>query len=253
MFKNKSTLVVFGDSNVWGAEMANCPELQRDFKTIVYDPSNIEIWPHHIRYSFSGLLAERHDMKLLNLSIPGSSNDTIFRRINNFLQGQYPVDLDECFVMIFWTSVERREFRQPVTYEDKYFNYSPTWAHLYRESSKIKFHKIYSRFIFSEEHDLIKTFNYIYSINGLLCYKGIEFVQGYSLFKNELYELVKEHKLPNFISNYFEDSIHSIAAVAADHRPCPNLYQFTGSHPTELGHVAIADRYEQLLKQRQAT
>jgi lysophospholipase L1-like esterase len=33
----------------------------------------------------------------------------------------------------------------------------------------------------------------------------------------------------------------------------PNPYQFEGSHPTELGHLVIADRIEELLKQRQAT
>ena len=257
MFNDKKTLVVFGDSNVWGAEMPNCPDMQRDFKSIVYDPSNIEIWPHHIRHSFSGVLAERNNMQILNLSIPGSSNDTIFRRVNKFLQGYYPVDLNKCFVMIFWTAVERREFYHPNEIKGKtYFNYSPVWAHLYKDSIKRKFNKIYSRFVFSEEFDITKTFNYIYSSNALLSYKGINFLQGYSLFKDEISNLVTEHNVPNFISYTQNDSIHTIAANAAGlngRTPCPNSYQYKGSHPTELGHTAIADRFEQLLKQRQAT
>ena len=253
MFNDKKTLVVFGDSNVWGAELPNCPDMQRDFKSIVYDPSNIEIWPHHIRHSFSGVLAERNNMQILNLSIPGSSNDTIFRRVNKFLQGHYPVDLNKCFVMIFWTSVERREFYYSDAYQGNYFNYSPVWAHLYNAGMKTKFHKIYSRFVFSEEFDITKTFNYIYSSNALLSYKGINFLQGYSLFKDEISNLVTEHNVPNFISYTQNDSIHTIAAKAAGHLSCPNPYQYKGSHPTELGHTAIADRFEQLLKQRQAT
>ena len=249
MFKNKSTLVVFGDSNVWGAEMANCPERQKDFKSIVYHPNDIKSWPHHIRHSFSGMLAEKNNMKILNLSIPGSSNDTVFRRVNKFLQGNYLVDLNDCFVMVFWTSIERREFYQSI---DKiYLNYSPIWGHLSILPGAKKLHKIYSKFIFSEEFDLTKTFNYIYSLNGLLSYKGIEFVQGYSLFKDEISNIMlTQPKLLNFISNKFEDSIHSIAASASGHQPCPNPYQCKGSHPTELGHAAIADRYTQLLKQR---
>ena len=253
MFKNKSTLVVFGDSNVWGAELTGCPERQKDFKSIVYHPNDIESWPHHIRHSFSGILAEKNNMKILNLSIPGSSNDTVFRRVNKFLQGNYLVDLNDCFVMVFWTSVERREFFQPTVYEERYFNYSPIWGHLYQNGLKTKFHKIYFRFVFSEEFDITKTFNYIYSSDALLSHKGIDFVQGYSLFEDEIYNLVNEHKIPNFISYNQNDSIHTIAAEKAGHRPCPNPYQCKGSHPTELGHAAIADRYTQLLKQRQAT
>tara|TARA_Y100000385_G_C13063572_1_gene625583 strand:+ start:271 stop:1020 length:750 start_codon:yes stop_codon:yes gene_type:complete len=249
MFNNKNILVVFGDSNVWGAEMPNCPNMQKDFKSIVYDPNNIETWPYHIRYSFSGVLAERHNMQILNLSIPGCSNDTIFRRINKFLQGYYPVDLNDCFVMIFWTSPERREFYSRYVGEGRYFNYSPVWSHLYKESIKKKFHKIYSRFVFSEEFDITKTFNYIYSSNALLSHKNIEFVQGFSLFKDEIFDLVTEHKLPNFL-HYQNDSIHTIAAKAADHGSCPNPYQYEGSHPTELGHTVIADRYQELIKQR---
>jgi hypothetical protein len=266
MFNGKNTLVVFGDSNVWGAEMPNCPEMQRDFKSIVYNPNNIKIWPHHIRRSFSGVLAERHNMQILNLSIPGCSNDTIFRRINKFLQGYYPVDLNDCFVMVFWTSVERREFYSYYSEQfgadgqGRYFNYSPVWADLYKGGIKKKFNKIYSRFVFSEEFDITKTFNYIYSLNAILSYKGIDFVQGYSLYKDEISNLVIEHKLPNFISHECIDSIHAIPAdLARQHfktktKPlAPNLYQFEGTHPTELGHLEIANRYEELLKQRQAT
>jgi hypothetical protein len=191
-------------------------------------------------------------MQILNLSIPGCSNDTLFRRVNRFLQGRYPVDLNKCFVMIFWTSIERREFYHSDGYGNGwYFNYSPTWGHIYTDIKK-KFHKIYSRFVFSATHDLTRTFNYIYSLNSLLSHKGIDFVQGYSLFKDEISDLVIEHNLPNFISYKQDDSIHTIAANAAGlngRTPCPNLYQYEGSHPTELGHVLIADRYEELLKQ----
>ena len=262
MFNDKKTLVVFGDSNVWGTEMPGCPEQQKDFDSIVYNPIDIDKWPHHIRYSFSGVLAERqssrtrHGMNILNLAIPGCSNDTIFRRVNKFLQGHYPVDLNKCFVMIFWTSIERREFFHLDGYGNGwYFNYSPTWGHIYTDIKK-KFHKIYSRFVFFEKFDTTKTFNYIYSLNALLSYKGVDFVQGYSLFKDEISNLVTEHKMPNFISHTQNDSLHTIAANAASFNSrtsLPNPYQFEGSHPTELGHLVIADRIEELLKQRQAT
>ena len=62
--------------------------------------------------------------------------------------------------------------------------------------------------------------------------------------------------MPNFISHTQNDSLHTIAANAAGlngRTTLPNPYQFEGSHPTELGHLVIADRIEELLKQRQAT
>ena len=264
MFNDKKTLVVFGDSNVWGAEMLFSPHKQHEFKNVVYDPSDLASWPHHIRYSFPGVLAERHNMKILNLAIPGSSNDTIFRRVNQFLQGNYPVDLDECFVMIFWTTVERREFvdsqvsRPNIGYRH-YTNYSPAWGDRNPTPFR-KFHKLYVKTIFPEEYDIQKTFNYMYSLNGLLSHHGVDFVQGYSLFKDELGILVQACDMLNFISDDCIDSVHAIAADFARQHfktktkpPTPNPYQFEGSHPTELGHLEIANRYEQLLKQRQAT
>jgi hypothetical protein len=251
MFKGKSTLVVFGDSNVWGAELKDAPVNHYDFKSIVYDPSNIEIWPYHIRYSFSGVLAERNNMKILNLAIPGCSNDTIFKRVNKFIQGNYPVDLDDCYVMIFWSGVERREFYNAT--DGRYFNYHPSGASGMLMNYKFfnKFHKVYSKNMLSSKHDVIKSFNYVYSVNGLLSYKGIEFIQGYALFNDELASMIEKHKLPNIISNDEGNAIHTIpiriSTAIAGKFITPNEYVCIGRHPTELGHVAVANQYAELL------
>ncbi len=248
---DKKILVVFGDSNVWGAELKDVPEKQQEFKSVVYDPNKIENWPYHIRYSFSGILAERNNMKILNLSIPGSSNDTIFRRVNKFLQGKYPVTVNDCFVMIFWTAPERREFYKAT--DKMYLNYSPLWGHYMQIPWHKKFHKIYSKNMFDPNYDLQRTFDYMQSLTGLLNYKNIEFVQGYSIYTTELHELVLKSKLSNLISNRIQDSVHSITQhLAGKDAKSPNKYQCNYSHPNELGHISIADRYTELLNERQA-
>lgn len=247
---DKKILVVFGDSNVWGAELKG----DKAKPAKVYDPNKIENWPYHIRYSFSGILAERNNMKILNLSIPGSSNDTIFRRVNKFLQGKYSVNVNDCFVMIFWTSPERREFKSLENnkiYTHPYLNYSPSWGHYMQLSWHKKFHEIYLENMFDPNYDLQRTFNYMQSLTGLLNYKNIEFVQGYSICNPELHELVLKSKLSNLISNRIQDSItHYIVEIAKTSK-LPNKYQCNRTHPNELGHISIADRYTELLNERQ--
>jgi len=239
---NKNTLVVFGDSNVWGAELKDVPHRQPDFKSVVYDPKDIDNWPYHIRHSFSGVIAEKNNMRILNLSIPGCSNDTIFRRINKFLQGNYPVDLDDCFVMVFWTGILRREFfRSDI---NKYLNYSPLWE----EKLQLfpKFHKIYSKLFMHEGYDLVKSFNYLNSVNALLTYNNVEFCQGFSLMETELIETAKNANLPKFLSFDPNDAITAMVIIAGNGFE-NNDYILEGHHPSEKGHQLIANRFTELL------
>lgn len=242
MLRNKNTLVVFGDSNVWGAELKDVPTRQSEFKSVVYDPADVKNWPYHIRHSFSGVIAEQLGMKILNLAIPGCSNDTIFRRVNKFVQGNYPVNLEECFVMVFWTGVVRREFFRSDT--NVYLNYSPLWANSLQLIPK--FHKIYSKHLLHEGYDLNKAFNYIYSINGLLSYKQIEFLQGYALQDERLADAVKEAQIPNFISYDPYDAVCALPIVKGWNLK-NNPLIFPGQHPTEMGHKYIAKTYLEMI------
>jgi hypothetical protein len=237
---NKKTLVVFGDSNVWGAELKDVPERQYEFKSIVYDPDHIDTWPYHIRHSFSGVIAERNNMQILNLAIPGCSNDTIFRRVNQFAQGKYPVDLNDCFVMVFWTSVSRREFFRPDI--NVYLNYSPAWSKDLQLFPK--FHKEYVKTVLHEEYDIKKTYNYIFSINALL--QNLEFVQGYALQDEKLANLVKTNKLPNFLSYDPYDAIASTVIIEGN-GTTNNPLIFSGHHPNENGHKFLAEKYTKLI------
>ena len=240
---NKKTLVVFGDSNVWGAELKDVPERQYEFKSIVYDPLHIDTWPYHIRHSFSGVIAERNNMQILNLAIPGCSNDTIFRRINKFVQGHYPVDFKDCFVMIFWTGVSRREFFRADG--QKFLNYSPSWSNRYQLFPK--FHNIYVKNFWHEGYDLNKTFNYVFSVGPLLEKFGIEYRQGNALQNTELCKLVKEYNIENFISYDPNDSISSTVILDGGGLDKSNQYILTGHHPSELGHQYLAEKYMNMI------
>jgi hypothetical protein len=141
--------------------------------------------------------------------------------------------------MIFWTATERKEFYNATG--KMFLNYSPLWGDYMKILWHKNFHKIYLENMFDHNYDLQRTFNYMQSLTGLLNYKNIEFVQGYSINTPELQELVLKSKLSNLISNRIQDSIHSIVTKS------PNKYQCNRGHPNELGHITIADRYTELI------
>lgn len=240
MFNNKNTLVVFGDSNVWGAELKDVPTKQPEFKSVVYASDDVANWPYHIRYNFTGLIAQQYEMNILNLAIPGCSNDTIFRRIHNFVRGKHSVDLNDCFAMVFWTGVNRREFYR--TDLSAFLNYCPSWP------SKMqlfpRFHSIYTREFAHNKYDINKTLNYIESINALFNYKNIDFVQGYSLNDKKLAKEVKKYQIPNFISYDPNDAISSLPIIKGNSMEAnTNKYICEQMHPSELGHEYIKDTY----------
>lgn len=241
---NKNTLVVFGDSNVWGAELKDVPHRQPDFKSVVYSPDHLEEWPYHIQHSFSGIIAKHYNMSILNLAIPGCSNDTVFRRVNKFLQGNYPVNLDECFLMVFWTGVNRREFFRNDL--DCFLNYCPTWPAKHQLFPT--FHKEYSKKLLHNGYDLVKTNDYIHSVNALLSYNNIQFVQGYSLLDKDLANMVKSQNIPNFISYDENNAIAALPIIRGGSVNSKfNSYICTDRHPSETGHQHIADTYIKLL------
>lgn len=234
---DKKILVVFGDSNVWGAELKDAPGRQDDFVSAVYDPKDKNC-PYHIRHGFPGVMAESANMKILNLAIPGCSNDTIFRRVNKFVQGHYAVDLNDCALLIFWTGNGRREFYM----RDYYLNYSPTWPSKFQAHKT--FHKIYSKDLWNEQFDLNKTFNYIFSIGPLLQHYDIWFRQGFSIENIELSKLVKTYNISNFLSYRYKDSIHSIIGSKG------RTFQMPLLHPNEKGHRIIAAKYMDMIEKR---
>jgi len=240
---NKKTLVVFGDSNVWGAELKDVPERQYEFKSIVYDPENFDSWPYHIKHSFPGIMAQKNNMCILNLAIPGCSNDTIFRRVNKFLQGNYPVELNDVFVLIFWTGISRREFFR--SNGSKFWNYGPTWANDFQIYKK--FHKIYSQSFWHDGYDLNKTFNYVFSIGPLLKYHGVEYKQGNSLENIELCNLIKKYEIDNFLSYNPNDSVASTVIIEGGGLNSTNKFLMPNHHPSELGHEHLADKYMKML------
>lgn len=239
MLKSKSTLVVFGDSNVWGTGLKDCPAQQRDFISRVYH-YNDDSMPYHIKHSFVGHLARHYKMNILNLAIPGSSNDTVFRRVNEFCMGKYNVDLSECFVMIFWTGVSRREFFTS-DYEN-YYNYSPLFPkHI---QAKAKFHKVYSRELWHDKYDQNRLLTYQFSLGGLLESMNIANVQSYAMVQHDSLKYAIKYGVKNLLPTDVEESLCSIVGSGS------KKYRFPCHHPTELGHQKISELYIKLLDKK---
>jgi len=246
---NKTTLVVFGDSNVWGEGLTDTPKQQADFKSVVYAIKDLEQWPYHIRYSFSGVLAQHYNVSILNLAIPGCSNDTIFRRVNETCMGKYPIDLKECYFMIFWTETSRREFmfiqsqnnNKPL--KTAYYNYCPAWPSNLQHFPK--FNKEYIDNIWHEGHDNSRLLSYQYSLQGLLQSKSIPNWQGYSIVSPQSIEYSN-----NYIDNIIVHNEYDTIVNLMYHSQVNNdkIYRLACYHPNEEGHILIANQIINILK-----
>ena len=102
----KKTLYTNGDS--WTAGDIVDPKLFKDQPWHVNHPDNKQyrlprVWPHKL-----GKLA---NVDIINNSIAGASNDTIVRStINDIIELKATHNLQEIFVIIGWSSPERKDF-----------------------------------------------------------------------------------------------------------------------------------------------
>lgn len=158
-------------------------------------------------------------------------------------QGHYPVDFKDCFVLVFWTGISRREFFR--SNGSKFWNYGPTWANNFQIYKK--FHKIYSQSFWHEGYDLNKTFNYVFSIGPLLKHYEVEYKQGNSLENEELCNLIKKYEIDNFLSYNPNDSIASTVIIEGGGIGKSNPYILSGHHPSELGHQYLAEKYAKMI------
>ena len=66
----------------------------------------------NVRNGFPGMLAKKYDRELINISIPGGSNQYIFRSVLQYLH-RYMDEHDEHLFLINWTGITRFELRYP--------------------------------------------------------------------------------------------------------------------------------------------
>ena len=75
----------------------------------------------NVRNGFPGMLAKKYDRELINISMPGGSNQYIFRSVLKYMH-HYMDDEDDHMFLINWTGTTRFELRYPNQLEHLYFS-----------------------------------------------------------------------------------------------------------------------------------
>lgn len=115
-------LITFGCSWTYGVGVSYLPEMSlKEYQSSAWKPELVN------RYSFRGILCQRHNMVNINFSDGGSSNQQQFRSAEDFFSSlifkEYQKQFDEIIVLWGITSVYRNEAYFPKLGYQKSFMY----------------------------------------------------------------------------------------------------------------------------------
>ena len=261
----KKILLCDGDS--WTAGDIVDPELFGDNLSEVNHPDNAQyrfprVWPHK--------LGKLLDVEVINSSISGSSNDGIVRRIvEEVLKLLNNYKGEEIYVIVGWTSPERRDFYYRGYWYDSFIE---SWETLYPSQPDMKwpnkelktFFKTYIKWFAHQEEYISRYVDQNLYLHYFLESHNIE-----HLFFDAFYEkdtggiesstdLIKEliNIDTNFIKHFlkirkdfFKDKTFKRILTAVNGKFKDNLFG-EDYHPTELGHKLWAEELYKDLKDK---
>jgi hypothetical protein len=182
---SKKILICDGDS--WTAGDLIDPELFGDDMTHVNHPDNDQyrlprVWPHK--------LGKLLNVKVSNISVAGSSNDAIIRRIipnvMKSLNPQWPLKgykPEEIFVMVGWSSPERKDFYYKGEWDSWETLYPAQLDQNLPNKDVEKFYKLYLKYYWNKEEYMNRYINQVLYLHYFLERNGID-----HLFFNAFYE-----------------------------------------------------------------
>lgn len=273
-------LIVSGDSWTFGSEIID-PILNPNIEE--WDLNNTNYRESHI---FPNLLSDKLNLNLIkNLSFPGASNDRIFRSIYNYLLKYYIQDsklVKDVFLLVQLSSHDRLDFyyRQEKNTEGDWTTIWPNWEHEYVDFNYNMFADTYSKFVESNEGNLYRYLNQIFSFQNFCKTYKIPYliVQGfyhtdYSPNILDWYDssYITKYDFNNYLrhdsdtTNYFQgssepemwdevDSIrfmnkneknHSLHSILKSKNDSSVFYDL---HPSEKGHMIIAEELSEYIK-----
>ena len=172
------TKLLYCDGDSWTAGDIVDPKLFGDNVAEVHHPDNEQyrlprVWPHK--------LGKLLDVKVLNKAHAGSSNDGIVRRVlPNILRLLTQYKPNELFVIIGWSSPERKDF----FYNDEWRTMYPNEYNELDEKDDIdKFKKIYFKYFWSEREYTSRYIQQNLLLHNFLKDKGVK-----HLFFDAFYE-----------------------------------------------------------------
>ena len=259
--------LIICDGDSWTAGDIMDPKLQKKGITYVNHPDNAQyrfprVWPHK--------LGKLLDVEVINSSISGSSNDGIVRRIvEEVLKLLNNYKGEEIYVIVGWTSPERRDFYYRGYWDDSFIE---SWETLYPSQPDMKwpnkelktFFKTYIKWFAHQEEYISRYVDQNLYLHYFLESHNIE-----HLFFDAFYEkdtggiesstdLIKEliNIDTNFIKHFlkirkdfFKDKTFKRILTAVNGKFKDNLFG-EDYHPTELGHKLWAEELYKDLKDK---
>lgn len=234
--KHIKTLVVMGDSYCYGAELSGAELVPFKYGKTPSRLLKIEQfpqWPYFWRNSFPGIVAHRLGLNLINLAIPGISNQGVFKRSINFLYAgtkKFSVDPAECLMLVYWTGLERREFYDVMN--KKHFSISPVWNKPDKDHRLI-LHNVYQEYFWDEKIDKQLALAYQFSMQETLKGMGVTYFQDYTVSEIDVNTLPHVPAIDPLTFPTFYDGSQKITNYITG--PVGPL-----NHPLEAGHYSMA-------------
>ena len=261
------TKLILCDGDSWTAGDIVDPEIFGDQLEHVNHPDNRpyrlpRVWPHKL-----GKLLE---VEVENISVAASSNDAIVRRIvENVLDILKVYDGSDVFVIIGWSSPERKDFYFKGDWDGDFIE---SWETLYPAQLEQslpnkdveKFYDTYLKYFWHSEEYINRYVNQNLYLHYFLESKGVRhlffdaFYQSKKVNMYDNYDLVEE--LKNMETNVIKEFIDIREKFFKDGSfrkflMKPNTKEFKkdlfeGFHPSERGHQLWAEELYKDLKDR---
>lgn len=155
------------------------------------------VWPGKLEKLLKGV-------KVLNTSVSGSSNDGIVRRVIGnvlYLLHERKYKPEEIFVIVGWSSPERKDFFYRGDYDATETIYPHEIDKKYGSYELDEFHKLYVTYFWNEEEYLLRFIRQVLFLDSFLKSRGINYK-----FFNAFYEvkdsfIIDKEKNYNFLDN----------------------------------------------------
>jgi len=230
----RKLLIVIGDSFSWGTGMAEFTEESVPYDYLLLE--DYEIWPYHMKHNYGGYIAQELGFDYVNYSVPGCSNDTIYRNFMYLLENHSDW-LDRAFVLIGWTANHRYEIPSPGILRS-YRNMAPTWEkNIYRHTKWVcEYHELYNQHIHCSKADDIRSYNHLVSVTNILENNKIKNLQYWAIkqFQEDFDIKGRCTKFKNISHNI------NLSSICVHNIPAENMLPC--KHPDSIGHKIISDQ-----------
>ena len=248
--------IILCDGDSWTAGDIVDPEIFGDKLEHVNHPDNKQyrlprVWP--------GKLGKLLNVDVENTSVAASSNDAIVRRVvENVLDILKRYKSEEIFVIIGWSSPERKDFFYKGEWDGDYLE---SWETLYPAQLEQnlpnkdveKFYDTYLKYFWHSEEYINRYVSQNLYLHYFLTSHNIEHLFYSSFYENpdvgiddmgkEMYDLIPPNTLENFHvlckTSYKDLTFRNYVQEVHIDENSNNKHQnkfFADHHPTELGH-----------------